>query len=62
MKTILLVPLITVSEATMSMPIAAQGGVFNFAIWLVPIANTVIFWGIAPFFVFIAECNPVKSC
>ena len=33
--------------------IAAQGGVFNFALSLVPIANAVIFWSIAPFFVFI---------
>ncbi|MES1945339.1 membrane protein [Salinisphaera sp. PC39] len=33
--------------------IAAQGGVFNFAMSLVPIANAVIFWSIAPFFVFI---------
>lgn len=35
------------------MLIAAQGGVFNFAMSLVPIANAVIFWSIAPFFVFI---------
>ena len=33
--------------------IAAQGGVFNFAMSLVPIANAVIFWSVAPFFVFI---------
>ena len=33
--------------------IAAQGGVFNYAMSLVPIANAVIFWSIAPFFVFI---------
>lgn len=33
--------------------IAAQGSVFNFAMSLVPIANAVIFWSIAPFFVFI---------
>lgn len=33
--------------------IAAQGGAFNFAMTLVPIANAVIFWSIAPFFVFI---------
>ena len=33
--------------------IAAQGGFFNFAMSLVPIANAVIFWSIAPFFVFI---------
>ncbi|MEQ8799175.1 MAG: EamA family transporter [Salinisphaeraceae bacterium] len=33
--------------------IAAQGGAFNFAMSLVPIANAVIFWSIAPFFVFI---------
>lgn len=33
--------------------IAAQGGVFNYAMTLVPIANAVIFWSIAPFFVFI---------
>ena len=33
--------------------IATQGGVFNFAMSLVPIANAVIFWSIAPFFVFI---------
>ena len=33
--------------------IAVQGGVFNFAMSLVPIANAVIFWSIAPFFVFI---------
>ncbi len=33
--------------------IAAQGGVFNFAMSLVPIANAVIFWSIAPFFTFI---------
>ncbi|HSH27194.1 MAG TPA: DMT family transporter [Wenzhouxiangella sp.] len=35
------------------MLIAAQGGFFNFAMSLVPIANAVIFWSIAPFFVFI---------
>lgn len=33
--------------------IAAQISVFNFAMTLVPIANAVIFWSIAPFFVFI---------
>ncbi|MDZ7736720.1 MAG: DMT family transporter [Gammaproteobacteria bacterium] len=33
--------------------IAAQGGFFNYAMSLVPIANAVIFWSIAPFFVFI---------
>ncbi|SHF67710.1 Threonine/homoserine efflux transporter RhtA [Modicisalibacter ilicicola DSM 19980] len=33
--------------------IAAQGSAFNFAMTLVPIANAVIFWSIAPFFVFI---------
>src|SRR5699024_3488119 len=33
--------------------IAAQRGAFNFAMSLVPIANAVIFWSIAPFFVFI---------
>jgi|GEM_PF-368447 drug/metabolite transporter (DMT)-like permease len=33
--------------------IAAQGAVFNLAMSLVPIANAVIFWSIAPFFVFI---------
>lgn len=33
--------------------IAAQGAVFNFAMTLVPIANAVIFWSVAPFFVFI---------
>ena len=33
--------------------IAAQGGVFNLAMSLVPIANAVIFWSVAPFFVFI---------
>jgi drug/metabolite transporter (DMT)-like permease len=33
--------------------IAAQGGFFNFAMSLVPIANAVIFWSIAPFFVFV---------
>lgn len=33
--------------------IAAQGGVFNYAMTLVPIANAVVFWSIAPFFVFI---------
>lgn len=33
--------------------IAAQGGVFNYAMTLVPIVNAVIFWSIAPFFVFI---------
>jgi drug/metabolite transporter (DMT)-like permease len=33
--------------------IAAQGGVFNLAMTLVPIANAVIFWSVAPFFVFI---------
>jgi len=33
--------------------IAAQGAVFNYAMTLVPIANAVIFWSIAPFFVFI---------
>jgi len=33
--------------------IAAQGGLFNFAMSLVPIANAVIFWSVAPFFVFL---------
>lgn len=33
--------------------IAAQSGGFNFAMTLVPIANAVIFWSIAPFFTFI---------
>ncbi len=33
--------------------IGAQISVFNFAMTLVPIANAVIFWSIAPFFVFI---------
>lgn len=33
--------------------IAAQGSVFNLAMSLVPIANAVIFWSVAPFFVFI---------
>lgn len=33
--------------------IAAQGAVFNLAMSLVPIANAVIFWSVAPFFVFI---------
>ncbi|WP_026987798.1 DMT family transporter [Fodinicurvata fenggangensis] len=33
--------------------IAAQISVFNYAMTLVPIANAVIFWSIAPFFVFI---------
>ena len=33
--------------------IAAQIGVFNYAMTLVPIANAVVFWSVAPFFVFI---------
>ena len=33
--------------------IAAQGGFFNYAMTLVPIANAVIFWSVAPFFVFL---------
>ena len=33
--------------------IAAQISVFNYAMTLVPIANAVVFWSIAPFFVFI---------
>lgn len=33
--------------------IALQISVFNFAMTLVPIANAVIFWSVAPFFVFI---------
>jgi drug/metabolite transporter (DMT)-like permease len=33
--------------------IAAQSGLFNFAMTLVPIANAVIFWSVAPFFTFI---------
>lgn len=33
--------------------IAMQISVFNFAMTLVPIANAVIFWSVAPFFVFI---------
>jgi len=32
--------------------IAAQGGFFNYAMTLVPIANAVIFWSVAPFFTF----------
>jgi drug/metabolite transporter (DMT)-like permease len=39
--------------AVIGILIAAQGGVFNLAMSLVPIANAVIFWSIAPFFVFI---------
>jgi drug/metabolite transporter (DMT)-like permease len=33
--------------------IAAQSGFFNYALTLVPIANAVIFWSVAPFFTFI---------
>lgn len=33
--------------------IAVQSGAFNYAMTLVPIANAVIFWSIAPFFTFI---------
>lgn len=33
--------------------IAGQSGLFNFAMTLVPIANAVIFWSVAPFFTFI---------
>ena len=33
--------------------IATQISVFNYAMTLVPIANAVIFWSIAPFFTFI---------
>ncbi len=33
--------------------IAAQSGFFNYAMTLVPIANAVIFWSVAPFFTFI---------
>ncbi len=33
--------------------IAMQISVFNFAMTLVPIANAVIFWSVAPFFTFI---------
>jgi drug/metabolite transporter (DMT)-like permease len=33
--------------------IAAQISVFNYAMTLVPIANAVVFWSVAPFFVFI---------
>lgn len=33
--------------------IAAQSGLFNYAMTLVPIANAVIFWSVAPFFTFI---------
>lgn len=33
--------------------IAAQTGGFNFAMTLVPIANAVIFWSVAPFFTFL---------
>jgi len=33
--------------------IAAQISVFNYAMTLVPIANVVVFWSVAPFFVFI---------
>ncbi len=39
--------------AVIGVLIAAQGGLFNYAMSLVPIANAVIFWSIAPFFVFI---------
>lgn len=39
--------------AVIGVLIAAQGTVFNFAMTLVPIANAVIFWSVAPFFVFI---------
>ncbi|MFB4203246.1 hypothetical protein KBTX_02827 [wastewater metagenome] len=39
--------------AVIGVLIAAQGAAFNFAMSLVPIANAVIFWSIAPFFVFI---------
>ncbi|WP_027328321.1 DMT family transporter [Marinimicrobium agarilyticum] len=33
--------------------VAAQSGFFNYAMTLVPIANAVIFWSVAPFFTFI---------
>jgi len=33
--------------------IAAQISVFNYAMTLVPIANAVVFWSVAPFFVFV---------
>ena len=33
--------------------IAGQSGFFNYAMTLVPIANAVIFWSVAPFFTFI---------
>lgn len=45
--------------------IAAQTGGFNFAMTLVPIANAVIFWSVAPFFTFIFSWlflnEPVKK-
>lgn len=52
-RTILLLGLVTASEATIGALIATQISVFNFAMTLVPIANAVIFWSIAPFFTFI---------
>lgn len=39
--------------AVIGLLIATQISVFNFAMTLVPIANAVIFWSVAPFFVFI---------
>lgn len=39
--------------ATIGVLIGTQISVFNFAMTLVPIANAVIFWSVAPFFVFI---------
>jgi drug/metabolite transporter (DMT)-like permease len=39
--------------ATIGVLIATQISVFNYAMTLVPIANAVIFWSIAPFFTFI---------
>lgn len=39
--------------AVIGVLIATQISVFNYAMTLVPIANAVIFWSIAPFFVFI---------
>jgi len=41
--------------------IALQISVFNFAMTLVPIANAVIFWSVAPFFVFIFSALFLKE-
>jgi len=39
--------------AVIGVLIAGQSGFFNYAMTLVPIANAVIFWSVAPFFTFI---------